>query len=257
MKVTVVDGKMRRVWEIVKRLEGDEIRRFVEYGWRSEGVGQAMRVSERVAAGLLRMIWCFDVMSREADDGDVSASVRAEAGSQVVDGKDEQRASNRTELEGRTAHLHRWLGLSSHIEVGSPEFDGNDRRIVPVRKDSGQTASNESDEQVKSSRSHTGTWAADKTGEQRDTSGTNEDMKLERPQALKWDRSHWNRDFLTSLNWALRVWLKRGNGDQDHVYARIVESGGVRDVVAAEKMKAVLLEEFNSISQRGEFRAGV
>jgi hypothetical protein len=37
----------------------------------------------------------------------------------------------------------------------------------------------------------------------------------------------------------------------------IVGGGGVRDVHAAEKMKAALLDDFSSIPQRGEHRAGV
>jgi predicted patatin/cPLA2 family phospholipase len=59
------------------------------------------------------------------------------------------------------------------------------------------------------------------------------------------------------LNWALRVWLKREKRDQNHKYARIVEGGGVRDVVAAEKMMDALLEDFSNIPQSGELRAGV
>jgi hypothetical protein len=49
MKIAIVDEKVRRAWEVVMGLGSDEVRRFVEYGWRSEGVWEAMRVSERVA----------------------------------------------------------------------------------------------------------------------------------------------------------------------------------------------------------------
>ena len=59
------------------------------------------------------------------------------------------------------------------------------------------------------------------------------------------------------MNWALRVWLKREDGKQDYEYVRIVEDGGLKDVLAAEKMKAALLEEFSRTSQRGEFCAGI
>jgi len=52
------------------------------------------------------------------------------------------------------------------------------------------------------------------------------------------------------LNWALRVWLKRDNDDQDQEYVRVIEGGGVRDMLAAEKMKVVLLEEMSRIPQR-------
>jgi hypothetical protein len=38
---------------------------------------------------------------------------------------------------------------------------------------------------------------------------------------------------------------------------RIVEGRGLNDAFAAEKTMAALLEEFGSIPQRGEFRAGV
>jgi hypothetical protein len=38
---------------------------------------------------------------------------------------------------------------------------------------------------------------------------------------------------------------------------KIVEGRGVRDIVAAEKMKIALLEEFSRTPQRGELRAGV
>lgn len=84
MKVMIGDGKIRRVWEVVRGLGGDEVRRFVEYGWRSDGVWEAMRVSERVADGLLRVLWYYDVLcGREGGDGDEGASVWAEDGSQM------------------------------------------------------------------------------------------------------------------------------------------------------------------------------
>lgn len=255
MKIVIVDGKVKRVWGIVKALERDEVRRFVEYGWRSEGVGEAMRVSERVADGLLRVCWYFDADSREADDGDESASVRTEAGSRVVDGEDEKRASVRAGIECRTAHLHRWLGLSTHFEASSLENDGSDEHAVLVRKDSGRPACDESDEHMMFDRRKP--QEADEGKMQRNPTGTNDDKNLNRSLDMRLDTSHWSRDFLTSLNWALRIWLKRENGDQDYEYVRIVEGLGVRDVYAAEKMKAVLLEAFGSIPQRGEFRAGV
>lgn len=59
------------------------------------------------------------------------------------------------------------------------------------------------------------------------------------------------------FNWALRIWLNREKGDQDYEYVRVVEGRGGRDVVAAEKMKVALLEEFSNILQSGEFRDGV
>lgn len=59
------------------------------------------------------------------------------------------------------------------------------------------------------------------------------------------------------MNWALRVWLKREDGKQDYEYVRIVEGGGLKDVLTAEKMKGALLEEFGRTPQRGECRAGV
>jgi hypothetical protein len=127
--------------------------------------------------------------------------------------------------------------------------------MVLVRKDSGRPACNESDEHVIINRP--GTRAVDKVQEQRSPTGTNDDKNLNQSLDLRLVTSHWSRDFLTSLNWALRVWLKRENGDKDHEYVGIVEGGGIRDVVAAEGMKAILLEEFSSIPQRGEFRAGV
>ena len=51
VKVMIVDGKIRRVWEVVRGLGGDEVRRFVEYGWRSDGVWEAMRVSGGLRMG--------------------------------------------------------------------------------------------------------------------------------------------------------------------------------------------------------------
>lgn len=255
MKIRIVDGKMRRVWEIVAGLDRDEVRRFVEYGWRSEGVGEAMRLSERVADGLLRLCWYFDEGNRNADGGDEGVSIRAESGSLVVDDGNEQRASTRKGVECRTAHLHRWLGLSTYTESGGPAVDGSNEHMVLVRKDSGRPACSEAHEQMRTNR--TGTKAANTIDDQRDLTGTKDIWSPKRPMALGWDACTWSRDFLTPLNWALRVWLMREIGDEDHEYVRIVEGGGIRDVVAAEDMKAILLEEFSSIPQRGEFRAGV
>lgn len=163
MKIRIVDGKVRRIWEVVSALGRDEVRRFVEYGWWSEGVREAMRVSERVADGLLRMLWHFDADSREADDGDEGASVRADAGSRVVDDEDEKRASTRKGTEGQAAYLHRWLGLSTHIESGSPAINGFDEHMVPVRRDSGGPAGNQLDGRMRYDR--TGTRAVDKIQE--------------------------------------------------------------------------------------------
>jgi hypothetical protein len=256
MKVRIVDGKLRRVWEIVKTLERDEVRRSVEYGWRSEGVGEAMRVSERVADGLLRLFWYYEVDSREADDGDESASIRAEAGSPMSDDEEEQNAPTPTGIESPRVRLLCWLGLSAHTEVRSPAVDGTDGHMMPVRTDSGtwRPAGNENDKRMESADTVSGSHAGNPTREQRVSTGT-KDPK--RPLASRWSTCHWSRDFLTPLNWALRVWLKREDGEQDHEYVKIVEGRGVRDIVAAEKMKIALLEEFSRTPQRGELRAGV
>lgn len=260
MKVRIVDGKVRRVWEIVRGLERDEVRRLVEYGWRSEGVGEAMRVSERVADGLLRLIWYYEVDGREADDGgDESASFRAEAGSSMSDGEEEQDAPTATGLESPTARLHRWLGLSTHTEAGRLAVNGSDEHMMPARTDLGtwRPAGNEIDKHMKSTRTVTGSQAGTPTREQRIPTGTTDGRNPKRSLASRWDTCHWSRDFLAPLNWALRVWLKRESGEQDHEYVKIVEGREVRDVIAAEKMKAALLEEFSRTPQRDEFRAGV
>jgi hypothetical protein len=177
MKVIIVDRKVRRVWEIVSALGRDEVRRFVEYGWRGEGVGEAMRVSERVADGLLRLCWYSDAGSRDVDDGDEGASLRTAAESQVVDDEDEKRAPIRAGIVCRTAHFHRWLGLSVHTGAGGPAVDGSDEHMVLVRKDSERPACNESDEHMRSNR--TGTQATNETQEQGDPTGMNGDQEPE------------------------------------------------------------------------------
>ena len=98
---------------------------------------------------------------------------------------------------------------------------------------------------------------ADKVDEQNDFTDTKDGKRPKRPLDLKSDTCQWSRDYLTPLNRALRVWLKRDKGSQDHEHVRIVEGRGARDVVAAEKMKVELLEEFSNILQSDEFRAGV
>jgi len=67
MEICIVDGKLKRVWEIVRRLEGKEVRHYVEDGMRRPGVRQAMRIAERVAHGLLHLFWFYDGYSRAAD----------------------------------------------------------------------------------------------------------------------------------------------------------------------------------------------
>lgn len=244
MKVRIVDGKMRRGWEIASELERDEVRRYVEYGWQSEGVGRAMRVLERVADGLLRVFWYYDGGCREEDDGDESASVRAEAGSRMADGEDGQSASGHTGIESRTARVRRWLGLSIHTADGSPAYDENDGQRVSILTRFESPAVDGLDGCIVPTRAEAST-------------GTKEIKDPKLPLASGGDTCHWSRDFLTPLNWALRAWLKRGYGDEDHEYVRIVEGRGVRDVLTAEKMKTALLEEFGRSPQKGEFRAGV
>ena len=188
MKVKIVDGKVKRVWEIVRELERDEARRYVEYGWRSEGVGKAMRVSERVADGLLRLLWFYGVGDREADDGDENASVRAQAGSRIADSEEKLSASTRTGTESRIVRLHRWLGI--HTADGSPTCD--DGQAWSTRTESEFPAIDGTDGHIMP----TCTEGPTDTKDERD---------LKQPLVLKWDASHWDRDFLTPLNWALRV----------------------------------------------------
>jgi hypothetical protein len=244
MKVWIVDGKIKGVWDVVRRLGRDEVRRFVEYGWRSDGVRQAMRVSERVADGILRLFWYCDVLcGREAGDGDgdEGASDLADDGSEVVvGGEDEQRVSDRTGIDSSTAHVCRWLGLSAHTKAESRAVNGTDENIATTASE--RLSDGKTDKHVRSA--HT---AADKINVQNDSSNAKDGRSPKRQLDLRWDTRQWSRDFLTPLNWALRVWLKPEKRDQNHKYARIVEGGGVRDVVAVERMRATLLEEFNKI----------
>ena len=101
-----------------------------------------------------------------------------------------------------------------------------------------------------STRTGTRRQAVNEKNEQRTFVLPKETGKPNRPLALRWDTCHWPWEFLTPLNWALRVWLKRDNDDQDQEYVRVIEGGGVRDMLAAEKMKVVLLEEMSRIPQR-------
>jgi len=204
MKVMIGDGKIRRVWEVVRGLGGDE-----------------------------------------------GASVWAEDGSQVVvEGEDEQRVSDRTGVESSTAYVGRWLGLSAYAKAASPAVDGSDERIVPT--DFERPPGDKSNKHMRSA--HTG---ADQIDDQNNSTGTKDDRNHKRPLDLTLDTRQRSRDFLTPLNWALQIWLKREKGNQDHEYVRIVEGRGVGDVISAEKMKDALLEEFSKIPQSGEFRAGV
>jgi hypothetical protein len=44
MKIRIEDGKLKRVWEMVRALESNEVRHSVEDGMRSDGVREAMRI---------------------------------------------------------------------------------------------------------------------------------------------------------------------------------------------------------------------
>jgi len=196
----------------------------------------------RVADGLLRVFWYYDVLcGGEVIDEDEGATVWAEDGSQVVvGGEDEQRVSDRTGIESSTAHVCRWLDLSAHTEVGSLSVDETDECIVSTGFE--MPLGDISDKHLRAT--HTG---ADKIDEQNSSIGPEDGRNPKRPLDLRWTTRQWSRKFLTSLNWALRIWLKREKSDQDHEHVRIVEGGGVRDVVAVERMRATLLEEFNKI----------
>ena len=235
MKVTVVDGKLRRVWEVVRRLRREEVRRFVETGLQSEGVRDATRVSERLADGLLRLFWFYDAYGRAPyDEGERRASVDAEAGSQAVDDNDELEVLTRTAIRSQTAHLYRWLNAYPSTETGSnaddEEVEGrtSEHRASDLTEVT-LTASTLAESFLTESTltgatlteaTHIATLTeAILTGATRieaiHTEATHTEVRIKpkRPLDFRWDTCHWPRDFLTPLNWALRVWLKRDNGD--------------------------------------------
>jgi hypothetical protein len=225
MKICIVDGRLKRVWEIVRRLEREEVRGFVEDGMQSDGVREAMRVFERVADGLLRLFWFYDAHGRAVDH----RSTRAEAGSLAVGGEDEYGASSGKDKESQAAHCYHWLNAVL-TENGSPVDNLYSRQESPSRIEARRRA-------------------ADDERKQRTFVLPEDTGKPNRPLTLRWT-CHRTCDFLTPLNWALRVWLKRNGDDESREYVKVIESGGVKDVFAAEKMKAALLEEFGKIPQR-------
>lgn len=158
--------------------------------------------------------------------------------------------SDRTGIDSSTAHVCRWLGLSAHTKAESRAVNGTDENIATTASE--RLSDGKTDKHVRFA--HT---AADKINVQKDSSNAKDGRRPKRPLDLRWDTRQWSKDFLTPLNWALRVWLKPEKRDQNHKYARIVEGGGVRDVVVAEKMMDALLEDISNIPQSGKLRAGV
>lgn len=159
LKVKIVDGKLQRIWERIRKLEPGEVREAVLGRNQSPKVKQVLQISERVAKKLLRL---FEVYDRE-----------------------------------------------NQSTVGSGEDGWN---IV--------------------------TRAGARSG-------------IAVPSDLRWDVCYWGKEFTTAWNWALREWLVRGSGGRkDQGFLRAMEGGGVRDVIAAGRLEAALLEEFEGMLER-------
>lgn len=201
MQVKIVDGKLQRVWGIVKGLGKYEVKRFVFEGVLSDGVRRATRISARLAGDLLRLSWYYDARNWNYDEQVAEArqaKLAARGEHDVHDEQDEhEEHAEESDLDDQVEEL----------ESGLPD---------------------------KGPRS----WHR-------------------RTLNLRWQTCSWTRDFLTAFNWALRVWLKRDNCDEDPGYVRIVEGCGVSDAFAAERMKRKLLAEFDSIPYRRAVRGGV